>query len=160
VDKRRRKRGLTTTVKTAIDLIVFDRISRLEACKRAGITERGLYFALEKPEVAIYFNRSLEVLRSGERPRNIHRLGELRDQDANRAAAVQAIRALEGMGDDAQGRPGSITQVLPGLTVVIRAGLGVQPPAPRPPIDITPPREIEHRRTADPIFTPNGSKSR
>jgi hypothetical protein len=54
VDKRRRPRGLTKAIRTAIDAIVHDRCSREDGCKKAGITERALYLALEKPEVATY----------------------------------------------------------------------------------------------------------
>lgn len=157
VDKRRRKRGLTPAIKTALDAIIFEKCTRDVACKRAGISERALYLALEKPEVLTYYNRALEVLRSGERPRNIHRLAEIREAAPN-MPAVQAIRTLEGMGHDAPGRPGGTTQTLPGLVVVIRAGLGIQPQ--QPPRDITPPRPIVEHQPAEPIFTPNGSKAR
>ena len=54
VDKRRRKRGLTTAVKTAIDAMLYERCTRAQACERAGFTQRALYLALEKSEVAEY----------------------------------------------------------------------------------------------------------
>ena len=99
VDKRRRKRGLTHAVRTAIDAMVYDRCTRAEACKRAGFTERALYLAFEKPEVAAYFNKALEVLRAGERPKNIHRLCEIRDA-ADNMPAVNAIKALMQLDDE------------------------------------------------------------
>src|SRR5262249_2645443 len=74
VDKRRRKRGLTTAVRTAIDAMIYDRCTRAQACKRAGFSERALYLALAKAEVAMYWNQALQVLRVGERASNIHRL--------------------------------------------------------------------------------------
>lgn len=99
VDKRRRKRGLTVAVRTAIDAWVYDRCTRAQACERAGFTERALYLALEKPEVAAYYNKQLDVLRTGERPQNIRRLAEIRDA-GNNMPAVNAIKTLEMLGDE------------------------------------------------------------
>src|SRR6516225_5286625 len=116
VDKRRRKRGLTVAVRTAIDAMLYDRCTRAQACERAGFTERALYLALEKPEVAAYFNRGLQVLRAGERAQNLHRLADLRDQDDNRAAAVKAIQVLEELAEAvvrpaAQSSPGIVLRI-------------------------------------------------
>jgi hypothetical protein len=114
VDKRRRKRGLTAAVRTAIDAMLYERCTRAQACKRAGFTERALYLALEKSEVAEYFNRGLQVLRAGERARNIHRLAEIRDA-ADNMPAVNAIKALEQLDAEAIARPTS--QVTPGIVL-------------------------------------------
>jgi hypothetical protein len=130
VDKRRRKRGLTVAVRTAIDAMIYDRCTRAQACKRAGFTERALYLALEKPEVAVYFNRSLQVLRAGERPANIHRLCEIRDA-ADNMPAVNAIKTLEQLDAEAVARPAG--QISPGI--VIRF---VTQTSPAPIVDITP----------------------
>jgi hypothetical protein len=130
VDKRRRKRGLTTAVRTAIDAIIHDRCSRAQACKRAGFTERAFYLALEKPEVAAYWNRELQVLRVGERASNIHRLCDIRDA-ANNMPAVNAVKALEMLDAEAVARPAG--QPSPGI--VIRF---VTQASPAPIVDITP----------------------
>ena len=117
VDKRRRKRGLTVAVRTAIDAMLYDRCTRAQACEKAGFTERALYLALEKSEVAEYFNRGLQVLRAGERAQNLHRLADLRDQDDNRAAAVKAIQVLEQLDAEAVARPAG--QQTPGIVLRI-----------------------------------------
>jgi hypothetical protein len=104
VDKRRRKRGLTTAVRTAIDAMLYDRCTRAQACKRAGFTERALYLALEKAEVAAYWNAGLQVLRAGERAQNIHRLCEIRDA-ADNMPAVNAVKTLEMLDAEAAARP-------------------------------------------------------
>jgi hypothetical protein len=130
VDKRRRKRGLTVAVRTAIDAIIHDRCSRAQACKRAGFTERAFYLALEKPEVAAYWNRELQVLRVGERAANIHRLCDIRDA-ANNMPAVNAVKALEMLDAEAVARPAG--QISPGI--VIRF---VTQASPAPIVDITP----------------------
>jgi len=116
VDKRRRKRGLTVAVRTAIDAMLYDRCTRAQACKRAGFTERALYLALEKAEVAAYWNQGLQVLRAGERAQNIHRLCEIRDA-ADNMPAVNAVKALEQMDAEAIARP--VAQVSPGISIRI-----------------------------------------
>jgi hypothetical protein len=131
VDKRRRKRGLTVAVRTAIDAMIYDRCTRAQACKRAGFTERALYLALAKAEVATYWNAALQVLRVGERASNIHRLCEIRDA-ANNMPAVNAVKALEMLDAEAVARP--VGQASPGI--VIR--FVTQAVQPAPIVDITP----------------------
>src|SRR6516225_10487559 len=130
VDKRRRKRGLTTAVRTAIDAMIYDRCTRAQACKRAGFTERALYLALAKAEVATYWNQALQVLRVGERAANIHRLCAIRDAAFN-MPAVNAIKTLEMLDSEAVARPAG--QISPGI--VIRF---VTQASPAPIVDITP----------------------
>src|SRR6516164_6164104 len=123
VDKRRRKRGLTTAVRTAIDAMIYDRCTRAQACKRAGFTERALYLALAKAEVATYWNQALQVLRAGERAANIHRLCDIRDA-ADNMPAVNAVKALEQLDAEAIARP--VSQVSPGIVIRV---LSVSAPA-------------------------------
>jgi hypothetical protein len=132
VDKRRRKRGLTRTVRIAIDAMVYERCTRAQACERAGFTERALYLALEKPEVAAYWNAAVQVLRTGERARNVVRLCEIRDA-ADNLPAVNAIKALEHLADEAETRP--VRGSVPGFVIVIA---GHHPVSQAPAIDITP----------------------
>jgi hypothetical protein len=150
VDKRRRKRGLTVAVRTAIDALIYERCTRVEACERAGLTERALYLALEKPEVAAYFNNALDVLRAGERPKNIHRLCEIRDA-ADNMPAVNAIKALEQIDAEAIGRPNTAAQT-PG--VVVRIINVTQPSTDAGKvIHVTPtPKPATAIESSDPIF--------
>jgi hypothetical protein len=127
VDKRRRPRGLTRAIKTAIDAIVFDRCTRTEACKRAGITERALYLGLEKVEVAAYWNRQTEVLRQGERARTIHRLTEIRDAADNMPAVNASKMLLEAEESQPLGSRAPIETA--GLIIVVR-----QPRLPEAPL--------------------------
>jgi hypothetical protein len=133
VDKRRRKRGLTVAVRTAIDAMIYDRCTRAQACQRAGFTERALYLALEKPEVAAYFNRGLQVLRVGERAANIHRLAQIRDA-ANNMPAVNAVKALEQLDSEAVARPA--TQQSPGIVLRI-LNVTSMPPGPSSFVNVT-----------------------
>ncbi len=136
VDKRRRPRGLTRAIKSTIDAIVLDRRTRLDACKTAGITERALYLALEKPEVARYWNAMCVVLRTGERAHNIHSLVDVRDASGNAMARVQAAKALEAIAD-AGPPPGAPAAVSPGLVIVIQNGDGTRTSLPQS-LDVTP----------------------
>jgi hypothetical protein len=138
IDRRRRPRGLTSRVKAAIDAIVFDRCSRQEACERAGLTERALYLALAKVEVATYWNGQIEVLRRGERAKNLHRLTDIRDQNSNPAAAVKAVQVLEAVPDDVRRAPGAIQ---PGLVIIVNSPAGSQQIGSKPVIDVTPSRQ-------------------
>jgi hypothetical protein len=118
VDKRRRPRGLTRAIRTAIDAIIFDRCTRAEACKKAAITERALYLALEKIEVAAYWRRQTDVLRTGERAANLHALVRVRDSERNAAASVKAVQVLEQLSDEAGSRPVGVP-MQPGLVIVV-----------------------------------------
>jgi len=135
VDKRRRKRGLTVAVRTAIDAMIYDRCTRAQACKRAGFTERALYLALAKAEVATYWNQALQVLRVGERASNIHRLCEIRDA-ANNMPAVNAVKALEMLDAEAVARP--VGQISPGIVIRFVTQAVTQTSQPAPIVDITP----------------------
>jgi hypothetical protein len=117
MDKRRRPRGLTRAIRTAIDAIIFDRCTRAEACTKAAITERALYLALEKTEVAAYWRRQTDVLRTGERAANLHALVRVRDSERNAAASVKAVQVLEQLSDEAGSRPAG--QQVPGFVIVI-----------------------------------------
>jgi hypothetical protein len=138
VDKRRRPRGLTRAIRIAINAIIGDRCTRDEACKRAGITERALYLALAKPEVAAHWNAAVQVLRNGERAANLFALIDVRDNSGNSIARVSAVKALEMVPEhEAAGRG---AQTMPGLQIVIVQGGGhaVRTIGPELAIDVIP----------------------
>jgi hypothetical protein len=93
---------VTGKLKGAIDRMVWNGSPRDQAALEAGMSNHGLRDALKKPHVKTYYTEQLEVLRTSERARNIHRLAEIRDA-ANNMPAVQAIKALEEMHDPAAG---------------------------------------------------------
>ena len=95
-------------------------MARKEAAHAAGLTEHALYSGLRRPHVKAFYLRELDVLRTSERAKSIHRLVDLRDA-ANNMVAIQAIRTLERMDDDAERRPAA-TQHGPGLQIVIVQG--------------------------------------
>lgn len=112
--------ALTRKVKAAIDAQVFVGMRRKEAAEHAGLTEQALYVALRKPVVLAYWNDCLQVLRSGERARNVQRLAEIREQNDNLNAAVASIKQLELDADTKRDAAGQRV-VTPGVVVVVNA---------------------------------------
>lgn len=147
--RRRGNGGLTKAVKVAIEAQVFEGLRRRDAAKQAGIAEHTLYQALRKPSVLAYWNACLQVLRTGERARNIHRLVQIRDK-ADNMPAVNAIKMLEHIDELSTARPGAAQ--VPGFTIVV-----VQAPSvtgPQRHIDAKP--LIEHKAGSHPPVTDAG----
>jgi hypothetical protein len=128
------RNAVTGRLKRALDAMVWQGLDRRAAAKYARLTENGLYAALKKPHVKAHYLQQLDVLRTSERARNVHRLAEIRDA-ANNMPAVQAIRALE-LIDEEQRQATAGTAQSPGLVIVINA--------PTPSAAATPQRTIEH----------------
>jgi len=138
---------VTGKLKIAIDRLVWFGDRRADAAAAANLTDHGLRTALRKSHVLAYLRAELALLREGERPRNVHRLAELRDQDENRAAAVKAVQVLEQLTENETQytpRQGPAFQII----VIDAAGkpLPVQPEQTPQIIDhqpIAPDRELE-----------------
>jgi hypothetical protein len=92
---------VTGKLKRALDAMVWEASRRDDAAKAAGMAVHGLREALRKPHVRAYYLAQLDVLRTSERARNIHTLAAVRDQESNQMARVQAVKALEQIGDEA-----------------------------------------------------------
>jgi len=86
--------GLTARRKKLIDAMVWQGMSRQQAAASAEMTDRNARIALADGRVLRYFRQQLSALREGEKPRAVHRLGELRDQDKSLKVAVDASKAL------------------------------------------------------------------
>lgn len=108
---------VTGRLKRAIDAMVWQGLKRGEAAQHAGMTEHSVYSALTRPHVKAYYMQQLDVLRTSERARNIHRLCEIREA-ANNMPAVQAIDRLMRSDDDATGGSSS-AQRAPGVVIQI-----------------------------------------
>lgn len=123
-----RRHTIGRKVKAALDAMVWLGRTRDQAALSAGLQDNSLYKALRRPDVKAYYLAECEVLRVSGRAQRIHRLEALATQDENKQAAVNAIRALEQMGDDLPLHGHQVIQ--PGMTVVIVNS----PPTPaRPP---------------------------
>src|SRR5664280_1878224 len=82
---------VTGKLRIAIERMVWYGDKRAAAAAFAGLTDHGLRSALRKGHVLGFLRSELALLKENERPRNVHRLAELREQDDNRNAAVAAI---------------------------------------------------------------------
>lgn len=140
---------VTGKLKIAIDRLVWFGDRRADAAAAAGLTDHGLRTALRKGHVLAYLRTELALLREGEKPRNVHRLVELRDQDDNRAAAVKAIQVLEELTDGP--RATSVN-----VNLHLQAGYVIDLSEPGEPLRVVaghrpapaPPRTIEHQAQA------------
>src|SRR6516162_9024875 len=107
-------------LKQALDLMIWGDGDRRylpdnEAAAKAGLNVLTIRLALQRPHVLAYYREQREVLRARESPANIHRLCEIRDA-ADNMPAVNAIRALEQIGDEQINRPNTPT---PGISIRI-----------------------------------------
>jgi hypothetical protein len=148
---RSRRNAVTGKLKTALDLMVWDNLTRKEAAAKAGLADSSLRFAFRKPHVMAYYHAELKALRDNLRARNVHRLDTIADESKNDMARVAAVKALEVISDqaDEKQRPGS--QMLPGLQIVIIGG-----PTPRTIGPTTVPQPAVMPRTID--FEPAGAE--
>jgi hypothetical protein len=89
---------------------------------------------LHRPEVISFLRRERAAFREAICSANDRVLAQIRDKtDGNAMARVHAVRALEGMAEEASTRPANAQQ--PGVVIVVRH----VSPAP-PTIDVTPSR--------------------
>src|SRR6516164_639321 len=142
-------------LKQALDLMVWGDGERRylpdnEAAAKAGLNVLTIRLALQRPHVLAYYREQREVLRARERPKNIHRLCEIRDA-ADNMPAVNAIKALEQIDAEAIGRPNTAAQT-PG--VVVRIINVTQPSTDAGKvIHVTPtPKPATAIESSDPIF--------
>jgi hypothetical protein len=124
----------TAVVRKAIELMVWEGHRRDDAAKAVGMLPKSLYNAFRKHHVRRFYREQLQVLRTSEMARNVHALVRIRDQDANKLAAVAAVKALEKMNDNDMTPPVG-RQITPGLTIIIEQA--APPAAPRPVIEAT-----------------------
>jgi hypothetical protein len=119
IEGRSRRLKVSGKLARAIDYML-EGARRPEAAQRAGLSDHGLRAALRKPHVRQHYREQLEVMRESERPRNILRAAEIRDQDRNLTASVAAIKVLEGM-DEERVTPAGMRATTPGVVIVINA---------------------------------------
>lgn len=119
-------------LKIALDLLVYGdrdesgkpiRHDHLSAARKAGFTTQAMRKALERPHVLRYLREQRQVFRAHAAAGNILRAVEIRDQDDNRTAAIQAIRYLDGIGDETAQREGQ-RAVSPGVVVQVTVNAG------------------------------------
>lgn len=70
-------------------------LTRQQAATAAGIADVTLRQALGYPMVLKFYNEQIEVLRTGERPKSIHRIAELRDKAQSERVQLEASKYLD-----------------------------------------------------------------
>lgn len=119
------KRGavIRPRLKTILDRMVWEGVTWMEAARDAHYHPANMRKALAQPHVMRYLREQRQVFRASASARNIHRAVEIRDQDENKTAAIQAIRYLDGVGDSEAQRDGA-RQVTPGVVVTVNVNRG------------------------------------
>ena len=121
-------------LKATLDVMVWDALELVDACRQTGFSPAAMRNALQRPHVLAYLRNERQVLRASLSPRNLHRLAEIRDA-ADNMPAVQAIRLLEELGDEQLQRNTGTTHQ-PGVTIrVINVAAPVQADARQRVID-------------------------
>jgi hypothetical protein len=138
------KGGVSGRLKAALDDMVWNGTAWDEAARKANLTVRAMRLAMGRPAVLAYLRRERGVRLVSASTKNLSRLEELRDQDANVTGAVQAAKAIEAMTSEAVGGPRTI-----GISGGPRAGyvidLSDDGPSPGVVIVIEPPRTPERQ---------------
>lgn len=93
-------KSLPPRIRKAITNMVFDGLERPEAAASVGITDNTLYKHLRKPEALKHYKIECEVLRSGQRHRNIKKAMELRDDPAAKYGGKVVIEAMKFLEND------------------------------------------------------------
>ena len=117
-------------LKVSLDLLVYgdddgNRYDWKTACDKAGYSRVSMRKALERAHVLAYLNQQKQVFRKHAAAGNIARAIELREQDDNKTAAIQAIRYLDGLGEQDHQREGS-TAIVPGVVVQVNVSQGAR----------------------------------
>jgi hypothetical protein len=107
-------------LRQSLDAMVWEGMTYLEAAKSYGFSSSSMRKALSRPHVLAYLRAEREVLRASASPRNIHRLIAIRDA-ADNMPAVNAIKALEQIGDDPASSSAAQHRA-PGVVIVIQNG--------------------------------------
>lgn len=139
---------VTGKLRDAIEAMVWQGLPRDDAARAAGVTPKALYIALTKQHVKAHYLKELEVLRTSERARNIHRLCDIRDA-ADNMPAVQAIGMLERLSEPSKAGVGAGGQA-PGFVIVIGQQFGAHGGgAPQVVVDVTPTPQVAVREDTE-----------
>jgi hypothetical protein len=110
---------MTPQVRAACDLMIYEALPWEQAAVKAGVPARSMRRALHRPYVLKYLRDERQVLLAAISTATPMRLAQLRDQDENRNAAVNAARTLEGLDADMPMRAGQASA--PGFVIVLNA---------------------------------------
>jgi len=130
---RTKPRKVTGKLKRALDLMVFGKpdipraLSWQEAAREVSYRPSSMLKALDRDYVRRYLKQAKQVFRESASAQNISRAVELRDQDDNKTAAIQAIRYLDGISEHDQAHTPGGQVVMPGVVVQVTVNAGPAP---------------------------------
>lgn len=127
VEGRSAPQQVTGKLKAALHAMVWEGLKRDDAAAKAGLTVHGLREALKRPHVKAWYLRECDVLRTSGKARRIFRLEALSEQDDNKQAAINAIRALDQLEDEQHQRASGGAISTPGFVIIVNAAQS-QPP--------------------------------
>ena len=131
----RKLKRVPPAVISAVNAMVDEGLTWQDAAAKVGIQTRQLRRWLEKPLVLAFMRKQREMLRESELASNILYLGRIKRAAPN-MPAVNAILALERMGDVASGQAGGVSHS-PGITIVINSGQSDERQPVKTTIDLT-----------------------
>jgi hypothetical protein len=97
IEGRSRAGKVTGKLKIAMDLMVWEKLTRSEAGKRAGLAESSMREAFRRPHVIAYYRAGCDALRENVAAKHIHNLDKIADDSKNDMARVASIKALAQM---------------------------------------------------------------
>lgn len=127
-----RKTRISPRVREAVRLMVDLGRKRSDAAQAVGITDDGLYRALERPDVRAYRNHLMQVFRESAASRSLARIDTLADTSTSESVKFESSKlllAFEGISPIAKSENLNIHKGLqPGLVMnLIIGGPAVEP---------------------------------
>jgi hypothetical protein len=113
---------LGAQLRLALDAMIYEALPWDQAAIKAGLQVRGMRKAMRRPHVLQYLRDERQVLLAAISTATPLRLAQLRDQDENRNAAVNACRVLENLDADMPMRGGQASA--PGFVIVLNTHAG------------------------------------
>lgn len=98
-------KSLKPRIRKAITAMVFDGLTRPEAAAAVGISDNWLYQQLKRPEALKHYKIECEVLRTGQRHKNIHKAIAIRDANESGRTSIEAMKFIEKDYDESSGNP-------------------------------------------------------
>ena len=114
-----RNGNVTDKRRALVMAMVWDSLPLKEAAVKAGLAEVSARQALRMVAVSKLMDEERRARLSGERPRNLAALADVRDTSANAIARVAAAKALEMMAVDAGLDPGASNRHVPGIVIMV-----------------------------------------
>jgi hypothetical protein len=147
-------REIPSRVKRACLAMIEQGIDRVAAAKQVGLRPDSLRRWLHQREVLAFLRQGHDYHLATLCAANPTKLAEIRDSSPNWTSRVQAIRTMEGMGEEVSLRRAP-DQTTPGITIRV-INVMSDPAAPSSVIDATPAKLLptSAEEQSEPVFRP------